>query len=614
MRTRAALAALCLFAAPAYAEDEPLRSPLRESVSVERSALEITAWPVSGELAMCAELDLDGIEIFHRGAWRTRRSDSSVTIDRLGYVERSVSAAAGEPRAEPQWIVVYVDETHFPPCDVPPEASMRWRAFEQTRAMIATEFDPVRGDRVMLASYMGGEVPHIATGWLDSREAALSALDRLWDESARPPRLRVTDNAMHDWFGALAQLVHAIGDPEETAATKHVILLAADLPIDARWAEELATLNREALSVSRTLVHTVDVRSRFAGQEYGLGSLAWNAGGHFFANGATVTSAVATLKELSHHGCKLLVTVPRTAIETVRVDLRDARFRAESLIAKGLPASQDVERRRREARSLRPQWGEGVAIEAALWPIEDAGDHLRGVLFARVMVDPRGPASLRLEAAVSGASLVERGPAQGGESAVTSIEVAISGADLASLRETGSRTFVFEVRAPRGVRPAYRIVVESEDGRHGASTQSMADIAMRPSWALIEHVGPPGAALDLLPLIGEGVHRVIPIPALDGAIPQNWSANFVGRTCSKGRSMTATLASGDGRRVPVEVVPVSSSVGGCAWYLAKSEPLSPGTWVFRPPRGFDGRPVTFHVTPAQEPTQSAARTTGPGST
>lgn len=595
------LAVMLAGCALAYAGEAPLPSHLRESVSVDRSVIEVTVWPESGELELCAQLDLDRVEVLVDGAWRTRRTLRELTIDRVGSARSDSSPldlGIEPPGEEPQWIVLYVDETHFPPCDVPPDASMRRRAFDQARAMIERDFDPARGDRLLIAAYRGGEAPDIATNWLADREQALAALGQLDAAGHAPLAPGSREARMHRWFAALESLVHAIGDPGEVPATKHVLLLAADLPIDARWAEELERLNRDALSVSRTLVHAIDVRHAFSGQEYGLGSLAWNAGGHFWTNGETIGTAVATLKGLARHGCKLLVTLPRRDMRTVRVDVKDARFRAETIIAKGITEPLALARKRLEARALRPAWGRGLALETALWPVRIEDDAIRAVLFARVLLEPGGPTALRLEASVLGATIVDRRPGAPVAAEAESVSEPIEGDALASLLESGSHTFFFEVRVPRGAHPVHRVVVASTDGRHGAARQEERPMSARPSWALIESLAPPDDTTDLLPLVTRHATRVVPVPALDAAIPAHWSANFVGHGCAEEGALTATLVSQDGDEREVPVTAFGERRDGCGWYLAKHAPLPPGTWTFQPPRALGRTPVTFTVTPA----------------
>lgn len=526
---------------------------LTEEVEVRRVQFEVTAWPQGGELELCREIDLDRVEVFVDGTWKTRLDDPEILIDRLGVrpgqVERSRGSAEVSPPPAPQRLVLYFDEVHFLDAERIEEDSARDRAYQQARAWLEEGFDPAAGDRVMLASYMGNDSVNIETGWLADRESAIAALDTLDERGKDRSKVSSTENVMERWSDALEDLALAIGGLDEREDwTKKILLFATDLPVDAEWAEELARAS-EALSAARATVHTIDTRKLLASQAYGLGSLAWNAGGHAWTNGVEVSDAVSTMRALPGAGCVFLVTATVGKIEgVIRVDFKDERFRSESLMALGRPASE-LEEDQRAARRLRPRWGEGIEVETLIIP----GERVRGGRLARLYIRAR---STHPEHA---------------------LRVSFEGTENEDIEQSfgGERDFVFDVVVRPRKQTTYRATVETPDGRHGASDTRVFRASSAPSWHLVDSSGTPLVNPDIQPS-----EKIL----------------LRGYGCVRGESELLVSREG-GEPLSIKTTPEQRDER-CGWHRAVIPAgLDEGEWQIKPPRRFQGGDLRVDVVP-----------------
>ena len=547
------LLALSLLASVETAASEKA-AELSEEIEVRRVQFEVTAWPRDGELALCREIDLDQVEVFVDGAWKTRLQDPGIVIDRIGVRPGETIAIEGDavapPQPVPQRLVLYFDEVHFFDAERIEEDSARDRAYEQARAWLEEGFDPSSGDLVMLASYMGNDSVNIETGWLSDRDTAIAALDTLDERGKDRSKVSATENVMERWSDALEDLALAMGGLDEREDwTKKILLFATDLPVDAEWAEELARAS-EALSAARATVHTVDTRKPLSSLAYGLGSLAWNAGGHAWTNGVEVSDAVTTMRQLPGAGCVFLVTATVGKIEgVIRVDFKDERFRSESLMALGRPASELAEDQR-EARRLRPSWGDDVAVETLIIP----GERVRGGRLSRLYVRTRSTHPEHV------------------------LRVGFRGADVEDIEERfgEARDFVFEVVVRPRKQTTYRVSVETPGGEHGASDTQVFRASSAPSWHLVDASG---------------------APLFSTQVDAHEELKLRGYGCPRGDERSLVLTREDGESVAFTVA--SSVEDGCGWYEgALAEGLSVGLWTLDPPRRYQGGALTLTVTPS----------------
>jgi hypothetical protein len=617
-----ALIALAAAATLPSAADAPIDSGLTEEVVTERAQFEVIAWPKDGDPKICAQLDLERIEIFYGGAWRDVRDLHEVRIDRIGVAHRDIRPGEDPPAVatdhSPLRMAIYFDETRLlRGFTGPEEGSLRDRAYRQTVDMIRDRFRPEDGDRLLLARHVGSRVPQVASGWLDDRDEALAVLERM--RAAGPPpdldaprlgrhrRLAARDPGLLRFFAAFEALVDAIRQPDHEARRSTMILLfGGDIEIDARFGEELAELSAR-LAAARASVHTVDVRSILASQEYGIGSSARSAGGRFWTNGAVLSNVVRSLRALTVHGCRLLITVPVGKIESVRVDLRDARFYERTLpsLGDGDPATREDEVR---ARRLLPRWGEGLDVEGALWPVREERGRVRAVLLARVLLEElpaRRLPPLVLNVRVEDGSFAVHDPSDDLFTTPEERTLRVAGEQRTLLRATGRATYLFEVELRRSARPAYRVLVESIDERNGAKVEAVLDDGARPRWALVESAGRfEEARTDLLPVFAVAGENRVPLPSPDARIEAGRFLNFVGRGCGSHAALRSHVVGPDGAVVDLSVERLANSGenGRCSWYRAThSGDLPAGQWTFHPPPGLCEIPIAFEVrAPASE--------------
>ena len=543
--------------------EKPRKTPATSEVVVERSQFEVTAWPTDGNLERCATLDLSSdVEIYFDREWHTPTTNRDVFIDRVGLVLGPTRIA--EP--EPQYMVLYFDETNF--CD----SDSRARAFREARAMMRDAFRPDLGDHVMIASYMGGEAPNITTGWINSRDEALDALDALRRDSYAPVRMAVHDTK---WWKAIEAMANAIADSDETNGhAKTIMIIASDLPVDVEDGEELLQLNQK-LSLARV---TIDTRRMAAGFAYGIGSMAWNSGGRYWRGKDTLATAFETKRSLMQYGCKLLVTVPKGTIRSLRADIKKPGFRAESLIATGVVSPQ-LELEQHHARRLRPQWGQGIGLKTKLWPIGEK----QALLFARVSIGedlPESVSTITLNATIKNGELFRINPRSGYVDTTDSITATIESAELELLRVVGQKTYMYKVRLARSD-PTTRVIVESTGGKHGAQAQIAWRPDKKPPWIVANRYG-----------AFEG--NLLPLPVMDPLLGTARPVALMGYGCGESSLMEGTLVSPSGTIYSVALKRLPDRP---CWYIAQLPILSPGRWLFQPPNdeSFAQEPLKFKV-------------------
>ncbi|GEM_PF-5422441 len=553
--------------------EEPQKTAVISEAIIERSQFEMTAWPTDGNLERCATLDLNSdVEIYFDGQWHTPATNPKVIIDRIGFDARGLPWTP-----EPQYVVLYFDEVHLDDCDnLEHEGSTRARAFREARAMIRDVFRPDLGDHVMIASYMGGEAPNITTGWLNSPDEALDALDDLLHES-HPPAIR----PVHDlgWWTSIEAMANAIADTEETDGhRKTIMIIAADLPTDAEAAEELVRLNQK-LAPARVIIDTRRPVSSLVPLAYGIGSMAWNSGGHYWRGQDTLSTAVETKRRLVEYGCRLLVTVPKGAIISLKTDIMQPRFRAESLIAIGA-TSPRLEQEQREARRLRPRWGRGMDLKTKLWMVGEK----QAMLLARISIDeslPRDVLGITLNATIENGSIVRRNPETGHVDTTHSLTEKIDSAELELLRRTGAKTYLYKIELDR-VKPTTRVIAESHGGKNGAQTQTAWHTGKTPSWIVAHRYG-----------LLEG--QLLPLPAM-GPIPSSaYPITLLGYGCDQEAPIDGMLTAQDGTTHKVGLKPLGPDRP--CWYIARLPSLAPGSWTFEPPENeaFAQERLTFQV-------------------
>jgi len=562
--------------------------------------------PKNGRFETCREIDLSRAEAWTGSRWLRPGVDPGVHVDRIGRDTRE------EDEPVPLRLVLFFDEVHLALVRCAPRAA----AYSKARDLVRGGFRPEWGDRLLIVSWWGGS-PGMESAWLSDRGEALALLDEM--EARRPPPSTTAPWIPHlvadpaALGEAIEELSHAVSSGAPDQPTTHVIVLAGDVPVDAAAAEELRHA-ADRIAANRVVVHTIDLRPPWVpGSDYGLGSLAWNLGGHRWPRGSTLVEAIRELRAVVREGCRLLVTVPVPEggrVEEFRLDLHDPRFRVESLASRGAPIP-DLAEKRAAARRLLPEWGDGIHLDARLWPLRKTRrGEVACALVLRVRLDGDAPEvpHLRLGLSVEGGRIVLRDPPR----EIDTLARRYDGERLRRLRRNGRALELYELRARPGRRLAVRAVVETPDGSAGASRQLELSAPRAPAWALLEGFARPDGPTDLLPAVRLPGSResAIPVPAPPGTPAAGGEVRLAGWGCPATDRPTGLLASPGRPDVTVVLHPLGRrDRRGCGFFLGAVAGLPPGNWTFRPGDAFPGRqriPLRFAV-PAREAALAAPR-------
>jgi VWFA-related protein len=602
VRALIALFVLALtWAVPAAgAEDEPAQIDYTEEVQVRLVQVDATVWPKDGATGSCAGLTPTDFEVLVDGEPRR-----VVWVDRLASTEEGTAeeqAVRPAPSRSALRIVLYFDLWHLDVMRAGFDAcpATRMLAFNEARRMLREGFLP--GDEVLLVTFAGW--PNIHHGWISDREEALRALDRLEvDPAVRSCPIPHTSHK--SWIEGMSSLLLALGRYPEP---KDLIYLADDFRFDDEVALSLGDLAARAQANNVTL-HAVDLlwtcRSvpgpgcpgfRRGGLQCSpwrtpviLGQVAANLGGRLF-----LSDSVAIAVQQLRQSCRYRISFdapperkrrepPRIVVQLGRDDL--TLYAPTSFEG---PSHAPNERDEQDALFLLPRFGQGLDLEAGLWPLRPAEGKRKksswdALLLTRLRRVPHEPWPDDLSQIVLDAAAYRGGKIYGKFRKIVERE------DLQRLRDSGeSSLLVFPIESVRQGEAivAVRAQGKAADGEVAASLHVQQTVPEPPGpgearpWFLADRLGRASSTVTLL-------------PSLDGLLPADREAWIVGYACDTDQTRSSEapgrLLSIDGNlSVPVPIAWLDPSrPNACGWLAGLVERgLSPGLWRFEPPETF----------------------------
>lgn len=590
---------------PAGAADPPAPRPqtppravdLTEQVEVHEVQLDVTLWPTDGDVARCAALTREDIDLTVDGV-----PTPLTALLPLASPPAPATPVAVTRTPDPRpglSLVVLIDEYHHscPVCEAalaPGERPLlgapltRDKVYASARRMIREAFHP--GDRVLIATYAWW--PAAETDWLTDADAAVAALDRL--EAAGhwvPPDERAHEHVAF-WFEGMLSFVRALG---QYPGPKDLLFPTCHFPVSGSNAEELLRLVQAAQASDVTL-HTVEVITR---SEHLIGPLAANLGGRRFTASQGVAGAVQWIRQALP--CRFLLAFKATrghagrAGRVVHVDARKPGFDVRAPFSIAEPGTRLDDKIVRESLFALHHLEHGYVVETSLWPIlpRKGGHAWKALLFASLRRTPGG------------------GPLEGDRREITADAVAyVKGHPGTALRRVLAKDearAVQEAHERRTIAFAFDLAAGAVDTTVMVHDSSNALAAVdRRSWSLPR-------AKDAAPWWFTSRRQVridgaaLPVPDADSTYASGEAPRIVGYACPDAPVVTGRLLrdGGGDDDVPLTLTRIEFPKGwseggsGCGWFgtLAPAT-LAAGAWTFAPGGARDGaRPagVLFRV-------------------
>ena len=431
------------------------------------------------------------------------------------------------------------------------------------------------GDKVAIASF--ADWPRVHTPWLTRKDDVLLALEALEDS-----RWLFAGGSTHAhnlfWWRGWTDLIDALGS---YPGRKDIFLLASDVLATAEQGGDLFALSQHA-QASRAVVHTIDLAWDQRILPVGLGAFARHLGGQGFTNGRTLADAVGMIRDTQ---CRFVLSFrptvrsrtgfpPRLHIRAASPGFEIRHVASYDKRRGNAPGSEEA-----LSRVLLQQWGQGITLEAGLWPLAPVsrGRQWKALLLVRVTVaDP----TAKLEDKTIEAVLVKKSKiVWSGRKALRHVDALASG-DRSSL-------LVFPLTAPSG-RSDFHVNIHDTRGSLLAVFRSSADL---------ERVRTPSQAEHwyLAARLGRVEGQVVPIPELSGKVSQGTRPILVGYHCTtdsqrldaesavlirRSDSLRVAVAR---RHLPAQVAEEFGDDVRCGWTLASpTTTLAPGVWEYFP--------------------------------
>ena len=594
---------------------DPAKVDYSEEVRVRLIQVEVTAWPPADDPGRCLGLTKDDFELRIDGKPRPIEA-----VDWLGASE-TIRATEGvsdaDPARPPMMVVLFFDLWHLEVFvrsgfQCPRTKPM---AFDEARRMVREQF--VTGDRLLLVTFAGW--PRVHEGWITDPTEALAALDRL---EVSPFVVSARWEHAHElpWAEGMESLLLALG---RYPGAKELIYLGDDF----RFQDLDAHVDKLAgrAQANRVTIHAVDLVAscrtiRGPGRAdcpptgglgctpwnvpVALGPLSWNTGGQFFRS-ESIGTAVRRIREM--RGCRYVVSFSSDS----KQERKDSPRVIVNVKGKGLtlrapasfqnPTRPPAEREEQDALFLLPRFGQGLLVEAGLWPLRPSDkkkNRWSALLLVRLRRAPGESWPEELAEIVVDAAAVGRAKSYG------AFRKVIAGDELSSLRDSDEpRVLVFHVEDVRSGEAtiAVRARGVAASGEVAANVRGSYTVPEPPGpgearpWYLTDRLTRAGSVMTLL-------------PSLDGLLGPGREALVVGYGCGDESSFPNNLlgrlvavADGASTNVPIawldETPPVEHD--GCGWLVGRIGPgLEPGLWRFEPP-GSAPEPepaVVFRVT------------------
>lgn len=584
------------------AGSEPQRIELTEEVRVRLVQIEVTAWPPAADPGLCLGLTKDDFELEVDGKPRPIEA-----VDWLGSSEAiregsGPAAAAPAPARPPLQIVLYFDLWHlnlfvrFYQCPM-----TKRLAFEEARRLVREEF--VAGDRLLLVTFAGW--PRVHYGWLDDPGEALAALDRL---EVSPFVLSARTEHVHEfpWVEGMESLLLALG---RYPGPKELIYLGDDFRFE-EFDAHLRLLAGRA-QANRVTLHAVDLLTScrtLPGPGGGLGCppvgglgctpfrtplalgpMSRITGGELFDTDS-IGTAVRRIREM--RGCRYAISFSsesqqeRKASPRTLVRLKRERLTLRAPISFQDPDRPPAEREQQDALFLLPRFGQGLVVEAGLWPLRPSGVKKKrwsALLLARLRRVAGEPWPEGLPEIVVQAAVLE------GSKINASFRKVLARDEVASLSASDEgRLLVFPVDDVRA--GEVTIAVRAR----GVAPRGEVAANVRDSYTVPEPPGPgearPWYLADSLARAGKTVTL---LPSLDGLLDRDREALVVGYGCPGAGQLAGemhgqlvALGGAASASVPIEWLDAAPppEAGDCGWLVGRIGPdLAPGLWRFEPP-------------------------------
>jgi len=588
---------------PALARGE--EPAVKESVGVSLVQIEATVWPKDPGSDACLGLSKDDFELEVGGKPRP-----IYAVDAVGTGEEVYTVPGPRPADAPapggMAVVLLFDLWHLDLFYTGYRACPHGKgvAFREARRYVEEEFRD--GDRLLLVTFAGWPVVH--EGWIRTREEGLRALARL-ERNRQVLSPRQVHSHHGQWIAGMESLFLAMG---RYPGRKDVIWLGEDFRFDdvAMRMYEIAG-RAQANGVVVSAVDLIQACRSMPGpgcpgaaeDNGGLACTDWrvpvalnpisrDTGGNLYRD-ERIAAAVASLRQ--GRRCRYLVSFDATPVTRRRQQKVSLRLRGErndlSLAAPSAyeppergPKLQDLD----DALFLLPQFGRGLAAEAAIWPYRASAKTKKRkkqprwdvLTIARLEHTEDEPWPDELTEITVHVLLRSQSTVHG------SYAKQIVGGELAALRAPGaSRFLLFPLPDVPSGECTLDFTVTSNVGGISANLRKALEIPLLPG---------PGEAgpwflSDQLVRLGD---RAVLAPSLDGFLARGEPGGLLGYGCRPSKEAPATyvgslVPAAGGAAVPVTVGWLHQPQverSACGWLVGSIAPdLPSGSWTFEPP-------------------------------
>lgn len=563
-----------------------------EKVEVRVVQVDLDVIPKDKDSPVCRSISPEQIALEVGGIPRKIIGLHSLASETRGTPGQTRIAPAGRS------LVFVFDEIFIePPLCREMRRIIRQMCFAAVHQFLVTGMKP--GDRVLLASIDFGPVLH--TGWLQTSEQALSALDRieknqvLQEQGERAGQLALEAHDLTDWWPAWESLIESLGF---FPGRKDVFLLGlgAAHPIDSKDGSRLNRIGA-LCQANRVRIHAVRIGEnlfRHKSIPFPIQSFALASGGTSWPHLLDPHVVVAEMEE--GDPCRFVLsfipepTDDREKLAQLRIYSKDPRFRVRSPDSFLTRINMPGKERQRESLFVAGGVVRGVAVAARLIPysIDPHGDRWKAALRVRVR------AAGELEEEEADKPLKVELSFWQGTKVLDELILDLPPEVAQAVQAKGEGEFVRPVSVPPG-EVQFGVAVYRETLQTFGSARGYFDFPKLPC-----REGQAWWTSDKLTRVGASL---VPLPALEETLYEGrtWVAgvNCREQSLPLGR-LTDPL--GNVIELPLErlVDPRSPTLDTELWIGTLPTGIASGTWSFTPPDAPQGAPVLRLKTPEPE--------------
>ena len=438
-------------------------------------------------------------------------------------------------------------------------------------------------------------LPQFYTPWLDNREAALQALaDMEVDRRILIPHR--DHRADYAWLAGWKLLLESLGN---VPGRKNLIYLGDDwrpewmqgvvlgLPAVAARAQKNHVLIQTIDTVASCRNHPLFRAVKLTTPQI-IANLAEQSGGHLFQGGQTVSTAIATLRQMQ--SCRFLLSVEAHAKDRRKNGLRLNALMHRPGFYMAFPERVEDPRRgateeeKLQALFLLPSLERGMFARADLWPVRPTGKKNRwdALLLAHLQKTDTARWPLDTSEILVGAVVYEGSKVFGEYQGVLREE------ELATFLEAEEGlSFSFPVTIPSGALTV-AITVRATGSNIGATSRTQHVVPQPPQpgeihpWFLSDRAFAIGDRLSLAPSLKDSFPPMRPPLIMGFGCPPANGDHSIGRGKLVRQGESAEREVGV-RWLDQDHKPEMSQ-GACGWLIGEiQEQLTTGLWDFYPP-------------------------------